>query len=177
VLYCRRMDLLRGAFTLVAEYLRTPEHEQHVARNLMDTGIQLGRRFRALKLWMVLRYFGAEGIRTRLAEHMRLARVFASWVDADPHFERVAPVPFSVVCFRALPTSTHRQNSASVEAFNEEILNRVNASGDVFLSHTKLNNVLVLRLAIGHLRTTEAHVARAWELLRANAAALDARSA
>jgi aromatic-L-amino-acid decarboxylase len=175
VLYCRRMDLLRGAFTLVAEYLRTPE--QGVARNLMDTGIQLGRRFRALKLWMVLRYFGAEGIRARLAEHMRLARIFASWVDADPHFERVAPVPFSVVCFRALPTSTHRQNSASIDAFNEEILNRVNASGDVFLSHTKLNNVLVLRLAIGHLRTTEAHVARAWELLRAHAALLDARSA
>ena len=69
----------------------------------MDTGIQLGRRFRALKLWMVLRYFGAEGIRARLAEHIRLAQLFASWVDADPDFERVAPVPFSVVCFRAKP--------------------------------------------------------------------------
>src|SRR5262249_44872979 len=150
VLYTRRMDLLRSAFTLVAEYLRTPEQNvASVARNLMDTGIQLGRRFRALKLWMVMRFFGAEGIRTRLAEHMRLAQLFASWIDADPHFERVAPVPFSVVCFRAKPS-----NGQPADAFNEEILNRVNASGDVFLSHTKLNNVLVLRLAIGDLPTT-----------------------
>jgi aromatic-L-amino-acid decarboxylase len=170
VLFTRRMDLLRSTFTLGAEFLRTPE--EGVARNLMDTGIQLGRRFRALKLWMVMRFFGAEGIRTRLAEHMRLARLFAGWVDADPHFERVAPVPFSVVCFRATPT-----NGQPADAFNEEIMNRVNASGDVFLSHTKLNNMLVLRLAIGHLRTTEAHIGRAWELLRAHAAVLDARSA
>jgi aromatic-L-amino-acid decarboxylase len=175
VLYCRRMDLLRAAFTLIPEYLRTPE--QNAARNLMDTGIQLGRRFRALKLWMVLRYFGADGIRTRLAEHMRLARLFAGWVDADPHFERVAPVPFSVVCFRAKPARADAQQPAAIDAFNEEVMNQVNASGDVFLSHTKLNNMLVLRLAIGHLRTTEVHVARAWELLRARAAALDARSA
>jgi aromatic-L-amino-acid decarboxylase len=176
VLYTRRMDLLRATFTLVPEFLRTPEqHVANVARNLMDTGIQLGRRFRALKLWMVLRYFGAEGIRSRLAEHMRLAQLFAGWVDADPHFERIAPVPLSVVCFRAKPS--HTQDAAAVDAFNEEILNRVNASGDVFLSHTKLNNMIVLRLAIGHLRTTEAHIGRAWELLRAHAAALDARSA
>jgi len=188
VLYCRRMDMLRAAFTLIAEYLKTPE--QGVAQNLMDTGIQLGRRFRALKLWMVLRYFGAEGIRARLAEHMRLAQLFAQWVDADPHFERLAPVPFSVVCFRAKPSRADAQGAdkqgadardeaseASIDRFNEELLDRVNASGDVFLSHTKLNKQLVLRLAIGHLRTTEAHVARAWELLRAHAAALDARSA
>ncbi len=178
VLYCRRMDMLRGAFTLMAEYLKTPE--QGVARNLMDTGIQLGRRFRALKLWMVLRYFGAEGIRARLAEHMRLARLFATWVDADAQFERVAPVPFSVVCFRAIPSGidpSDPRNLRSIDSFNEQLLDRVNASGDVFLSHTKLNNQLVLRLAIGHLRTTETHVARAWELLRAHAAALDARSA
>ncbi len=178
VLYCRRMDMLRGAFTLMAEYLKTPE--QGVARNLMDTGIQLGRRFRALKLWMVLRYFGAEGIRARLAEHMRLARLFATWVDADAQFERVAPVPFSVVCFRAIPSGidpSDPRNLRPIDSFNEQLLDRVNASGDVFLSHTKLNNQLVLRLAIGHLRTTETHVARAWELLRAHAAALDARSA
>jgi aromatic-L-amino-acid decarboxylase len=173
VLFTRRMDLLRSAFTLTAEYLRTPEQNvANSARNLMDTGIQLGRRFRALKLWMVMRFFGADGIRTRLAEHMRLAQLFAAWVDADPHFQRVAPVPFSVVCFRAIPT-----NGQSADAFNEEIMNRVNASGDVFLSHTKLNNMLVLRLAIGNLRTTESHIGRAWELLRASAAALDARSA
>ena len=101
-LYCRRMDVLRRAFSLVPEYLRTTETAP--VKNLMDTGVQLGRRFRALKLWMVLRYFGAEGIRARLSEHCRLARLFASWVDADPLFTRMADVPFSVVCFRCAPS-------------------------------------------------------------------------
>src|SRR5687768_17777821 len=97
-LYCRRMDVVRAAFALVPEYLETAEGSSGV-RNLMDTGIQLGRRFRALKLWVVLRHFGASGIRDALAEHMRLAKLFAGWVDGHPDFERVAPVPFSVVCF------------------------------------------------------------------------------
>jgi aromatic-L-amino-acid decarboxylase len=122
----------------------------------MDTGIQLGRRFRALKLWMVLRHFGAEGLRERLAEHMRLAQLFAEWVDASTDFVRVAPVPFSVVCFRA----------DADDAFNERLLEAVNARGEVFLSHTRLQDRFVLRLAIGNLRTTEAHVARAWALLQ-----------
>jgi len=155
VLYCQRMDLLRQAFSLVPEYLRTSEGEAGV-RNLMDTGIQLGRRFRALKLWMILRHFGAEGLRAHLAEHMRLARQFAAWVDASDRFERVAPVPFSVVCFRL------RRGSDEEHA---RLLDAVNASGDVFLSHTKLDGRFVLRLAIGNLQTTERHVARAWELL------------
>jgi len=149
------MDLLRQAFSLVPEYLRTSEGEAGV-RNLMDTGIQLGRRFRALKLWMILRHFGAEGLRAHLAEHMRLARQFAAWVDASDRFERVAPVPFSVVCFRL------RRGSDEEHA---RLLDAVNASGDVFLSHTKLDGRFVLRLAIGNLQTTERHVARAWELL------------
>src|SRR5690606_2439505 len=91
VLYCRHMPPLRQAFSLVPEYLRTSEDGG--VQNLMDTGVQLGRRFRSLKLWFVLRYFGAAGISARIAEHMRLARLFASWVDADPAFERLAPVP------------------------------------------------------------------------------------
>ena len=128
----------------------------------MDTGIQLGRRFRALKLWMVLRHFGAEGIRARLTEHIRLARLFASWVDASNEFERTAPVPFSVVCFRARET----------DEFNAALLERLNASGEVFLSHTKLGDRYTLRLAIGNLHTTERHVARAWELIRQLAAGL-----
>jgi len=99
--YCRKMDLLRAAFGLTPEYLKTSEASD--VRNLMDTGFQLGRRFRALKLWVVMRSFGLEGLRARLREHMKLARQFAEWVDKDPGFERVAPVPFSVVCFRALP--------------------------------------------------------------------------
>jgi len=160
VLYCRRMDTVRAAFALTPEYLKTSESSD--VRNLMDTGIQLGRRFRALKLWMVVRHFGAEGIRARLAEHIRLARLFAAWVDASNEFERTAPVPFSVVCFRARET----------DEFNAALLERLNASGEVFLSHTKLGDRYTLRLAIGNLHTTERHVARAWELIRQIAAEL-----
>jgi aromatic-L-amino-acid decarboxylase len=160
VLYCRRMEVLRRAFALTAEYLKTSEGDAGV-RNLMDTGIQLGRRFRALKLWMIMRHFGAEGLRAHLAEHMRLARRFAGWVDASDRFERVAPVPFSVVCFRI--------RGASDET-HQRVLDSVNSSGDVFLSHTKLDGRFVLRLAIGNIKTTERHVQRAWELL--NSAAL-----
>jgi aromatic-L-amino-acid decarboxylase len=152
----------------VPEYLRTTESAP--VKNLMDTGVQLGRRFRALKLWMVLRYFGAEGLRTRLAEHCRLAQLFASWVDTDPHFERVAEVPFSVVCFRCRPAGL--SDEAMLETLNQSILDAVNASGDVFLSHTKLRGVYVLRLAVCNIRTTEVHVRRAWDLLREHAARL-----
>jgi aromatic-L-amino-acid/L-tryptophan decarboxylase len=162
--YCRRMDVVRRAFSLVPEYLRTTEAAP--VKNLMDTGVQLGRRFRALKLWMVLRYFGAEGIRTRLAEHCRLARLFASWVDADPHFTRIAEVPFSVVCFRYEP---HGPDEAALEQLNQQLLDAVNASGEVFLSHTRLRGQFVLRLAVGNLRTTDLHVRRAWDLLREHA--------
>jgi aromatic-L-amino-acid decarboxylase len=168
--YCRRMDVLRQAFSLVPEYLRTAES----ARNLMDTGIQLGRRFRALKLWMVLRHFGAEELRAQYAEHMRLARVFADRVDRDEDFERLAPVPFSVVCFRARPRAIALADR-DLDAFNERVLEAVNATGEVFLSHTRVHGVFALRLAIGHLRTTERHVQRAWELLREHTAALSGR--
>jgi aromatic-L-amino-acid/L-tryptophan decarboxylase len=154
VLYCRRMDALRAAFSLTPEYLRTTEAAP--VQNLMDTGIQLGRRFRSLKLWMVLRHFGVQGLRERLAYHMQLARRFAEWVGAHPDFTVVAPVPFSVVCFRANQS----------DRFNEQLLDAVNASGEVFLSHTRLNGQFVIRLAIGNLRTTEAHVARAWTLIQ-----------
>src|SRR5262249_33641766 len=99
--YCRRMHIGRAAFTLTPEYLKT--REAAPVNNLMDTGVQMGRRFRALKLWMILRSYGARAIRERLAEHIRLAGRFASWVDAHPDFERLAPVPFSVVCFRWNP--------------------------------------------------------------------------
>lgn len=164
--YCRRMDVVRAAFSLVPEYLRTSE--TGTVKNLMDTGIQLGRRFRALKLWMVLRFFGTDGVRARLAEHMRLARLFASWVDAHTDFERVAPVPMSVVCFRARPEAVAGDEGA-LDAFNQQLLDAVNASGEVFLSHTKLHGRLVLRLAVGNLRTTQDHVARAWALLQMHA--------
>jgi aromatic-L-amino-acid/L-tryptophan decarboxylase len=152
--YCRRMDVVRAAFSLTPDYLTTTESAP--VRNLMDTGIQLGRRFRALKLWMVLRHFGAEGLRERLAEHIRLARMFAAWVDGSRDFERVAPAPFSVVCFRARGT----------DEVNERILDAVNSTGEIFISHTRLGGRLCLRLAIGNLHTTEQHVERAWALIQ-----------
>jgi len=160
VLYCRHMDLIRAAFALTPEYLKTIEAAP--VRNLMDTGIQLGRRFRALKLWMVIRHFGADGIRARLAEHIRLARLFASWIDTSAEFERVAPVPFSVVCFRARAAISDEE----ADALNERILEAVNSTGEIFISHTRLNGRYTLRLAIGNLHTTEQHVRRAWELLQ-----------
>ena len=118
------MGRLKQAFSLTPDYLQS--REPGAERNLMDTGVQLGRRFRALKLWMVLRYFGADGIRRRLAEHMRLARVFADWVDADNRFERVAPAPFSVVCFRANPT----EPAGDLDDLNARLLDAVNATGE-----------------------------------------------
>lgn len=162
--YTRRMDAVRRAFALVPEYLRTGDPLG--TRNLMDTGIQLGRRFRALKLWMILRHFGAEGIRHHLREHMRLARLFAEWVDADPEMERLAPVPFSVVCFRLSPTE-RAWSEEELEILNQRAVDAANASGEVFLSHTKLGGRFALRLAVGHLSTREHHVRRAFDLLRA----------
>ena len=165
VLYCRQMPALLAAFSLVPEFLRTAEGDRGV-RNLMDTGIQLGRRFRSLKLWMVLRTFGAEGVRSVLREHVRLARLFAGWVDADPRFERIAPVPFSAVCFRARGAAG--QSPPDVDALNERLMDAVNATGEVFLSHTRLDGRFVIRLAIGHYRTEQRHVERAWALLQAS---------
>jgi aromatic-L-amino-acid decarboxylase len=170
ILYCRDMNLVRAAFALTPEYLKTVETAP--VRNLMDTGIQLGRRFRALKLWMVLRHFGADGLRARLAEHMRLARLFASWIDSSGDFERLAPVPFSVVCFRATPPAA--PGATDVDAFNERLLETVNATGEIFISHTRLDGRYTLRLAIGNLHTTQAHVARAWTLLHEHASRLRA---
>ncbi len=168
VLFTPHPDEVREAFSLTPEYLRTPEME--VARHLMDYGPALGRRFRALKLWFVLRYFGAEGIRTRIREHVRLAQAFAGAVDAEAGWERSAPVPFSTVVFRHLPGDG--RSPEEVDALNEVILARVNASGEAFLSHTRLGGRLVLRVAVGHLATEARHLDRTWELLREAAAAL-----
>jgi aromatic-L-amino-acid decarboxylase len=158
VLYCRHMDLLKRAFSLVPEYLRTPEQEK--VRSGSDYGIQLGRRFRALKLWMVMRYFGHEGLAARIREHCRLARLFAAWIDESPEWEMMAPAPLALVCFRACPKSNE-----DLDALNEEIMHRVNASGRALLSHTRLNDKLTLRLSIGNIRTTEQHVRNVWQLL------------
>jgi aromatic-L-amino-acid decarboxylase len=160
--YCRRMDVIRSAFSLTPEYLRTSE--TGVAKNLMDTGVQLGRRFRALKLWFVLRSFGARAIREHLTRHIDLAQMLATWIDADPDFERLAPVPFSVVCFRWKPTDTTATEEA-LDRANEDLINHINRSGEAFLSHTRIHGRLALRIAIGHEHTREEHIRRVWTLL------------
>ncbi len=151
--YTRRPDILRRAFSLVPEYLRTQPNPRAV--DLMDYGVPLGHRFRSLKLWFILRYFGRERIQRMLRAHIAWAQRFAALVDGDARFERVAPAPFSVVCFRY---------KGSDEA-NRAILERVNASGKVFLSRTELGGRFILRLAIGNLGTTWQDVQTAWELI------------
>ncbi len=156
VLYVKDLDLLKKTFSLVAEYLKVAE----TVTNQMDYGIQLGRRFRSLKLWFVMRYFGQEGLRERIREHCRLARTFAGWVDDSENFEILAPVPFALVCFRACP-----KNADDLDALNEKIMNEINASGEAYLSHTKLNGKFTLRLSVGSIRVEERHLRKVWDLL------------
>jgi aromatic-L-amino-acid decarboxylase len=160
-MYTRRPDVLKRAFSLVPEYLITAEQDDVV--NLMDYGVQLGRRFRALKLWFVIRAFGVTGIVDALRDHMASARWFAEQVRATEGWEVVAPVHFSLVCFRYAPPGT---TEAERERLNAAIMDRVNAGGRSYLSHTKLDGRYVIRLAIGNLRTDRRHVAEAWEQLR-----------
>jgi aromatic-L-amino-acid decarboxylase len=160
VLYVRDPDQLKRAFSLTPDYLATSESE--VARNLMDYGVALGRRFRALKLWFVMRYFGAQGIRERIRHHIEMARELAAWVDEAPAWTRVAPVPFSTVVLRYTPSGVTEDKQDRV---NQAIMDRVNASGEAFISHTVLNGRVCLRVAVGNLRTERTHLERCWELL------------
>ncbi|HEV8697109.1 MAG TPA: pyridoxal-dependent decarboxylase, partial [Candidatus Limnocylindrales bacterium] len=163
LLLTRRMPDLRSAFSVVPEYLRTLDRDAPV-RDFNEYQPQLGRRFRALKLWMQLRWFGLEGLRQRIERHIEMAKAFAAWIDADPDWERVAPVPFSTVCFRWYPGSGLTDND--LDTRNAAIMDAVNRSGEVFLSHTRLRGRYVIRLSIGNIRTEPRHVERAWELLR-----------
>ena len=155
VLWTRRPGVYRSAFSLVPEYLRT---EEEVA-SLSEYTQALGRRFRALKLWAVLRCFGRSGLQAKLREHLRLAALFEEWVRAEPGWEVVAPRHFSLVCFRRVGSDED----------NEALLERVNGSGEVYLSHARLGGRYVLRLAVGNYRTTEDDVRLAWDVLRREA--------
>jgi aromatic-L-amino-acid/L-tryptophan decarboxylase len=157
-LWTRRPDALFRAFSAEPEYM--PERAGDVT-DLKDYGPALGRRFRGLKLWTVLRCLGREGLQELIREHVRLAQLFASWVEQEPGWEVVAPHPFSVVCFRREGTDEE----------NEALLERVNSRGEVWLSHTRLNGQFVLHLAVGNMRTTEADVKRAWDLLKSTSPA------
>ncbi len=169
VLFTRRPDVVRAAFSLLPDYLRTGE--EGAVPNLMDYGVSLGRRFRALKLWMVLRAFGHDGMAARIREHVRLARLFGEWVEKDARFERMAPAPFSVVCFRGrfAALSPGGQDDA-----NQRLMDAVNATGEAYMSHTRVRGRMTLRMAVANLRTRERHVRRAWELMQREAARLGA---
>jgi aromatic-L-amino-acid/L-tryptophan decarboxylase len=150
---------LLAALSILPEYLRNAASASGAVIDYRDWHVQLGRRFRALKLWMVLRWYGLEGLRAMVRRHVALAHRFAEWVRADASWEVAAPVPLNLVCFR------HRGGDAT----NQRVMDAVNASGEAFLTHTKLDGKLTLRLCVGQARTEERHVARAWELLRAAA--------
>ena len=161
VLYTTRPDALRQALALLPEYLVTAGQDDVV--NLMDYGIQLGRRFRSLKLWMVLRAYGADGLAERIRFHCELAREFAGMVHFEGGWELTAPVPLSLVCFRYAPDGASEEDLARI---NAAIMERVNAGGTAYLSHTKLNGKYTLRLAIGNIRTDRVHIESVWRELR-----------
>lgn len=162
ILYTRKPEILKQAFSLVPEYLKSAE--DNVAINYMDYGIQLGRRFRSIKFWLVLRYFGIEGLKSRLREHLRLAQLFAKWIDDNQLFERLAPTYFGTVCFRAKPDKINDENELNL--LNEKLLERINATGKVFMVHTKLNGKFTIRMVISGLRTEEKHIKLAWDVIR-----------
>ena len=164
ILYTSKPEVVKAAFSLVPEYLRNTESTGEDVPNLMDYGTSLGRRFRSLKLWMIMRYFGQEGLAARIREHIRLARLFAGWVDEATTFERLAPTPFSTICFRAHPIGM--DDGSKLEALNEGIMNSINGQGRFFLSHTKLNGTFTIRVAIGNLRTNETDIRDLWNLLQ-----------
>lgn len=161
--FVRDVDALLRTCRTSPEYLRTAHDEEVV--NYRDWGIPLGRRFRALKLWFVLRSYGAEGLRTLVREHIRLGHLFASWVDATPGFERLAPAPLALVCFRHRPGGV--PDGPALDDHNRRLLDRVNAGGRVFLTHTTLGGRYAIRMAIGQRTTAEADVREAWETVRA----------
>jgi aromatic-L-amino-acid decarboxylase len=160
ILYTRKPELIKAAFSLVPEFLRSTDQHDESIPNLMEYGIALGRRFRALKLWMVLRYFGQDGLAARIREHRRLAQLLRQWMAEDPEVEIMAPTLFSLVCFRLHPQNIDDENTLNM--FNETFMNRINANGHFFLSHTKIDGKLTLRIAIGNIHTNEEDIQQLW---------------
>ena len=161
VLYTRRADLLRRAFQHIPDYLAV--HDDEGATNLMDYGVALGRRFRALKLWFVIRSFGVDGLRSLIREHIRIAHVAEEWIDADAELEKMADVNFSTIVFRHRPRGMADRD---LDRHNESLLHQVLAARETYLSHTRVRGRYALRIAIGNLHTTELHVRRALDLVK-----------
>ena len=177
VLYVRDLERLRRVFTLVPEYLRGDTVEAE--KNYMDYGIQLGRRFRALKAWMVFRTFGRAGMAARIRDHLRLANLLADWVKIDNRFELAAPVVMPVVCFRFVATDKKKSESvheSKIDMINSEIVERINASGRAYLTQTKLHGRTVLRIGFGNVLTTEQHLRKVWGLIQLTAGEIAGRA-
>lgn len=151
------------SLSILPEYLRNQATEAGAVFDYRDWHVQLGRRFRSLKLWCVIRHYGVEGLRFHIRQHIRLAQTFARWVEASPEYELAAPAPLNLVCFR------HKGG----DAFNQELMDRLNQSGKLYLTHTKLNDRLTLRLCVGQTHTEARHVERAWDLIRETAAEIN----
>lgn len=162
-LYTRHPDQLRAVFSLVSEYLRGDAEQSEI--NYMDYGIQLGRRFRALKAWLVFSSFGEQGLVRRIRENIRLAKLFASWIDADAQFEMLAAVDMGVVCFRAL-WSDKEESNTDLDELNKSIVRSVNSTGRAYLTHTVLGEKIALRIAVGNVLTTERHLKETFDLLK-----------
>ena len=168
VLFCRRPEVLKQAFSLTPEYLRTAEADE--VKNYMDYGVALGRRFRALKLWLMIRSYGTEKIINILRQHIGYTKKLAELIQQHHHFELLAPVPFSTLVFRFVPDK--KMNDTEVNDLNEKLLNEINNTGKVFLSHTKLRGKFGIRVAIGNIKTTWEDVMVAWEIIREKAGGL-----
>jgi aromatic-L-amino-acid decarboxylase len=178
VLYCREPGRVREALSLVPAYLMTPEDD--ATRNLMDYGLAMGRRFRALKLWFILRYFGVQGMAERVRAHVEMAEQFRHWLLDTPEWEVLAPSPMSTVLYRHHPEGM--DDETWLKTHNERLLHAVNRTGEAFLSHNELElpagasahttTVFALRTAIGNIRTQRGHLERLWEVLRQEAAVL-----
>jgi len=160
--FCRHPETLTATFSILPEYLKTDLDRQ--VTNFRDWGIQLGRRFRALKLWFVLRYYGVEGLQEMLREHLALAQEFKEWVEESRDFELLAPVPLNTVCFRFNPGRD--LSSEELERLNKALLDEVNRSGKIYMTHTRLGDDFCLRLSIGQTQTRREHVVEAWEVIR-----------
>jgi aromatic-L-amino-acid decarboxylase len=161
--YVADRELLIKTLSVLPEYLRNKATESGAVIDYRDWHIPLGRRFRSLKLWFVIRHYGIEGLRYHIRRHVELAQTFATWVEASDRFELVAPAPLNLVCFRHTGGDT----------FNRELLNRLNQSGRLYLTHTTLNGQYVLRFCVGQTHTEEHHVNQAWRQIQAVAAELE----
>jgi aromatic-L-amino-acid decarboxylase len=161
--YVADRKALIDTLSILPEYLRNQATESGAVIDYRDWHVQLGRRFRSLKLWFVIRHYGVEGLRYHIRRHVALAQEFAGWVDANDGFELAAPAPLNLVCFR------HRGG----DAVNQELMNRLNRSGDLYLTHTRLDGKLTLRLSVGQTNTERRHVERAWQRIREVSAGIE----